>query len=166
METDIDPAEAGHEEIRLLVGDVIECEFLKTIFQNICLQCLASKIPAKTRATSIKPTIANLTSLCYEWGLLPETLDHLINLVTTPNHLDQANQAAIIRNLYPAAPVSRESTLRVISCLGHGALKPSLTLQAALLKWLITVHHTLESPQVLSQVYPVLFNLLDTAATR
>jgi hypothetical protein len=37
METDIDPAEAGHEEIRLLVGDVIECEFLKTIFQIICL---------------------------------------------------------------------------------------------------------------------------------
>ncbi|WZH45059.1 Mis6-domain-containing protein [Fusarium acuminatum] len=150
METDIDPAEAGHEEIRLLVGDVIE----------------SSKVPAKTRATSIKPTITNLTSLCYEWGLLPETLDHLIDLVTTPNHLDQASQAAIIGNLYPAAPVSRESTLRVISCLGHGALKPSLTLQAALLKWLITVHHTLESPQVLSQVYPVLFNLLDTAATR
>ncbi|KAH6963573.1 Mis6-domain-containing protein [Fusarium avenaceum] len=150
METDIDPAEAGHDEIRLLVGDVVE----------------SSKVPAKTRATSIKPTITNLTSLCYEWGLLPETLDHLINLVTTPNHLDQASQAAIIRNLYPVAPVSRESTLRVISCLGHGALKPSLTLQAALLKWLITVHHTLESPQVLSQVYPVLFNLLDTAATR
>ncbi|KAM0243151.1 hypothetical protein ACHAP5_006870 [Fusarium lateritium] len=150
METDIDPAEAGHEEIRLLVSDVIE----------------SSKVPAKTRATSIKPTITNLTSLCYEWGLLPETLDDLINLVTTPNHLDQASQAAIIRNLYPAAPVSRESTLRVISCLGHGAFKPSLTLQAALLKWLITVHHTLESPQVLSQVYPVLFNFLDTAATR
>ncbi|KAM0439458.1 hypothetical protein ACHAQK_006169 [Fusarium lateritium] len=150
METDIDPAEAGHEEIRLLVGDVIE----------------SSKVPVKTRATSIKPTITNLTSLCYEWGILPETLDDLIDLVTTPNHLDQASQAAIIRNLYPAAPVSRESTLRVISCLGHGALKPSLTLQAALLKWLITVHHTLESPQVLSQVYPVLFNFLDTAATR
>lgn len=56
--------------------------------------------------------------------------------------------------------------LRVVSCLGHGTLKPSLTLQAALIKWLITVHHTLESPQVLSQAYPVLFNLLDTAATR
>ncbi|KAF5025052.1 hypothetical protein F66182_2869 [Fusarium sp. NRRL 66182] len=145
-----DPASAGHEEIRLLVGDVIE----------------SSKIPAKTREINIKPTIASLTSLCYEWGLLPETLDQLINLVTTPNHLDQASQAAIIRNLYPAAPVSRESALQVVSCFGHGILKPSLTLQAALLKWLIIVHHTLESPQVLSQAYPVLFNLLDTAATR
>ncbi|KAM0558549.1 hypothetical protein ACHAPJ_004744 [Fusarium lateritium] len=150
METDIDPASAGHEEIRLLMGDVIE----------------SSKVPAKSRATNIKPTVANLTSLTYEWGLLPETLDDLITLVTTPNHLDQASQAAIIRNLYPAAPVSRESTLRVVSCLGHGTLKPSLTLQAALLKWLITVHHTLDSPQVLSQAYPILFNLLDTAVTR
>ncbi|KAF9771481.1 hypothetical protein IL306_010897 [Fusarium sp. DS 682] len=150
METDIDPALAGHEEIRLLVDDVIE----------------SSKIPAKTRATNIKPTIANLTSLTYEWGILPETLDDLITLITTPNHLDQASQAAIIRNLYPVAGISRKSTLQIISCLGHGTLKPSLTLQAALLKWLITVHHILESPQVLGQTYSVLFNLLDTAATR
>ncbi|RKL11432.1 hypothetical protein BFJ68_g8268 [Fusarium oxysporum] len=150
METDIDPASAGHQEIRLLVDEVIE----------------SSKIPAKTRATNVKPTIASLTSLSYEWGLLPGTLDDLIILVTTPNHLDQASQAAIIRNLYPVAPISRKSVLQVISCLGHGALKPSLTLQAALLKWLITVHHTLESPQTLSQTYSVLFNLLDTAATR
>ncbi|KAI1072298.1 hypothetical protein LB507_002796 [Fusarium sp. FIESC RH6] len=150
METDIDPASAGQEELRLLVGDVIE----------------SAKIPAKTRPSSVKPTIANLASLSYEWGLLPEALDSLINLVTTPNHLDQASQAAIIRNLYPVEAVSRGSVLRVVSCLGHGTLKPSLTLQAALIKWLITVHHTLESPQVLSQAYPVLFNLLDTAATR
>ncbi|KAF5962683.1 Mis6 domain-containing protein [Fusarium bulbicola] len=128
METDVDPASAGHQEIRLLVDEVIE----------------SSKIPAKTRATNVKPAIASLTSLSYEWGLLPETLDDLIVLVTAPNHLDQASQAAIIRNLYPVAPISRKSVLQVISCLGHGALKPSLTLQAALLKWLITVHHTLE----------------------
>ncbi|KAL2676808.1 hypothetical protein Neosp_010574 [[Neocosmospora] mangrovei] len=150
METDTDPASEGHAELRLLVGDVIE----------------ASKLPAKSRTTSIKPTVANLTSLSYEWGVLPDTLDNLINLITTPNHLDQASQAAIIRNLYPISPVSRVSTLRVVSCLGHGKLKPSLTLQAALLKWLIMVHHNLESPQVLSQAYPVLFNLLDGAATR
>ncbi|KAF5006401.1 hypothetical protein FDECE_7217 [Fusarium decemcellulare] len=150
METDMDPASAGHDEIRLLVRDVVE----------------AAKLPAKSRATNIKPTVANLTSLCYEWGILPETLDDLVNLVTTPNHLDQASLAAIIRNLYPVAPVSRDSTLRVVSCLGHGKLKPSLSLQAALLKWLIMVHQTLESPQVLSQAYPVLFNLLDTAVTR
>jgi hypothetical protein len=30
METDTDPVEAGHQELRLLVGDVIECEFIMT----------------------------------------------------------------------------------------------------------------------------------------
>lgn len=37
METDIDPAEAGHDEIRLLVGDVVECKFLKLMLQISCL---------------------------------------------------------------------------------------------------------------------------------
>lgn len=110
--------------------------------------------------------MASLTSLSYEWGVLPDTLDDLINLVTTPSHLDQASLSAITRNLYPAAPVSRDIVLRVVSCLGHGKIKPSLPQQAALLRWLIMVYHALESPQILSQAYPVLFNLLDTAATR
>ncbi|KAF7538334.1 hypothetical protein G7Z17_g12651 [Cylindrodendrum hubeiense] len=143
----MDPA---HDEIRLLARDVVE----------------ASKLPTKSRTSNIKPTVANLTSLFYEWGVLPDTLDDLINLVTTPSHLDQASLSAITRNLYPAEPVSRDVVLRVVSCLGHGKIKPSLPLQAALLRWLIMVYHALESPPVLSEAYPVLFNLLDTAATR
>lgn len=140
----------AHDEIRLLVRDVVE----------------ASKLPTKSRTSDIKPTVVSLTSLSYEWGVLPDTLDDLVNLVTTPSHLDQASLAAITRNLYPAAPVSPEVVLRVVSCLGHGKIKPSLPLQAALLRWLIMVYHVLKSPQILSQAYPVLFNLLDTAATR
>ncbi|KAK7427970.1 hypothetical protein QQZ08_005583 [Neonectria magnoliae] len=140
----------AHDEIGLLVRDVIE----------------ASKLTAKSRTSNIKPTVASLATLSYEWGLLPNTLDDLINLITTPSHLDQASLAVITRNLYPATPVSRDVVLRVVSCLGHGKLKPGLPLQAALLRWLIMVYHVLESPQVLSQVYAVLFNLLDTAVTR
>ncbi|KAL6402480.1 hypothetical protein AUP68_14959 [Ilyonectria robusta] len=140
----------AHDEIRLLVRDVVE----------------ASKLPTKSRTSDIKPIVASLTSLSYEWGVLPDTLDDLINLVTTPSHLDQASLAAITRNLYPAAPVSHEVVLRVVSCLGHGKIKPSLPLQATLLRWLIMVYHALKAPQILSQAYPVLFNLLDTAATR
>lgn len=56
--------------------------------------------------------------------------------------------------------------LRVVAALGHGTLKASLTLQAGLLKWLVMVYHVLETPAVLGQAYPVLFNLLDTAAIR
>ncbi|KAG5982290.1 hypothetical protein E4U55_002095 [Claviceps digitariae] len=126
----------------------------------------ASKLPAKARAINIKPTVASLSSLAYENGILPAALDRLVDLVTTPNYLDQASLAAVIRNLYPAERVSPDVVLRVVSALGHGTLKASLSLQAALLKWLVMVYHVLDGPVVLAHVYSVLFNLLDTAAIR
>ena len=126
----------------------------------------ASEKPPKARPTSIKSSIASLTSLAYEQGLLPDALSQLVDLVTSPSYLDQASLAAIVRNLYPATRVSRDVVLRVLSCFGLGKLKPSLGIQAALLRWLILVYHVLETPAVLSQAYPMLFNLLDTAATR
>ncbi|KAL9471493.1 hypothetical protein ACSS6W_009434 [Trichoderma asperelloides] len=126
----------------------------------------ASKLPAKSRMGDVRPTVASLTSLAYENGLLPEALDQLVDLVVTPSHLDQASRAAIVRNLYPVSRVSRDIAIRVIGALGHGALKPSLNIQVALLKWLIMIHHVLETPAVLAQAYGVLFNLLNTAAIR
>ena len=126
----------------------------------------AANTPPKSRHTSIKPTVASLVSLAYDRGLLPDVLSELIDLVTAPSHLDQASLASIVRNLYPATRVSRTIVLRVVAALGHGELKPSLNVQAALLRWLILVYHVLETPTVLSQSYQVLFNLLDTAAFR
>ncbi|UKZ57804.1 hypothetical protein TrVGV298_011665 [Trichoderma virens] len=138
-------------------------EEIDALIQDVAV---ASKTPAKSRGTSIKPTVASLTSLAYENGLLPNALDELVGLLVTPSHLDQASLAAIARNLYPVARVSRHVAIRVIGALGHGNLKPSLNVQVALLKWLIMVHHVLETPAVLAQAYGVLFNLLDTAAIR
>ncbi|EHK50640.1 hypothetical protein TRIATDRAFT_288882 [Trichoderma atroviride IMI 206040] len=126
----------------------------------------AAKLPAKSRMGDIRPTVASLASLAYENGLLPEALDELIDLVVTPSHLDQASRNAIVRNLYPVSRVSRDIAIRVIGALGHGALKPSLNIQVALLKWLIMIHHVLETPAVFAQAYSVLFNLLNTAAIR
>ncbi|KAI1437490.1 Mis6-domain-containing protein [Xylaria sp. CBS 124048] len=126
----------------------------------------ASKLPAKQRETTVKPTVDTLASLAYEQGLLPADLKELIDLVTTPSFLDQASLSAIIRNLYPATSVSGHLIIKVIGCLGHGKLKPSLTIQAALLKWLIMVQHVVENRTCFMQAYPVLFNLLDTAALR
>ncbi|KAI1129420.1 Mis6-domain-containing protein [Nemania abortiva] len=126
----------------------------------------ASKLPAKQRGTNIKPTVDELGSLAYDQGLLPADLSELIDLVTAPSFLDQASLAAIVRNLYPATSVSGDLIIKVIGCLGHGKLKPSLTIQAALLKWLIMVQHVVENQNHLFQTYPVLFNLLDTAALR
>ncbi|KAG6041253.1 hypothetical protein E4U41_005294 [Claviceps citrina] len=126
----------------------------------------ASKLPAKARAINIKPAVASLSSLAYENGIPPAPLDRLVDLVTTPNYLDQASLAAIVRNLYPAERVSPDVVLRVVSALGHGTLKASLGIQAALLKWLVMVYHVLDGPVVLAHAYSVLFNLLDTAAIR
>lgn len=141
---------APDEDIDLLVQDVVH----------------ASKLPPKSRSTNIKPTVAKLTSAAYDRGLLPEALSDLVDLVTSPSHLDQASLNSIVRNLYPATRVSRDIVVRLVACLGHGHLKASLNVQAALIRWLILVYHALESPLILSQAYPVLFSLLDTAATR
>ncbi|KAG8416174.1 hypothetical protein J3459_013720 [Metarhizium acridum] len=126
----------------------------------------ASKLPAKARAINIKSTVASFSTLAYEEGIVPAVLDRLIDLVTIPNYLDQASLASVVRNLYPAERVSPNVVLHVVSALGHGALKAPLSLQAALLKWLVMVYHVLETPAVLAQAYSVLFNLLDTAAIR
>ncbi|KAK1966624.1 Mis6-domain-containing protein [Colletotrichum sublineola] len=142
--------DGGIEGIRQLVEDVVE----------------ASKLPAKRRATSIKPTVETIAAFAYDKGLLPEPLGELIDLLTRPSHLDQASLNALVKNLYPATRLSRDAVLKVVGCLGHGELKPSLALQSNLLRWLIMVYHVIEKPAVLSQAYAVLFNLLDTAAIR
>ncbi len=72
----------------------------------------------------------------------------------------------LLRGLYPVTRVPGACVLRVVGALGHGRLKPSMAMQALLLRWLVMVYHVLEAPGVLSQAYPVLFNLLDTAAIR
>jgi centromere protein I len=127
---------------------------------------LASKTPARQRGTSIKPTVDKVCSEAYEHGLLPEPLGRLLDLLTRPNHLDQASLGALARNLYPASAVSPDLVFKVVGGLGHGELKPSLPIQAALLRWLIMVYHVIDPPRALAKAYPVLFNLLDTSAIR
>ncbi|KAI8308251.1 Centromere protein I [Colletotrichum sp. SAR11_59] len=138
----------GDNDINQLVEDIVE----------------ASKLPAKKRATAIRPTVDKVASSAYENGLLPEPLNELIDLLTRPSYLDQGSLNALLKSLYPATKLSNDVVWRVVGCLGHGELKPSLNLQSNLLKWLIMAYHVIENPAVLSQAYAVLFNLLDTAA--
>ncbi|KAL3304685.1 mis6 domain-containing protein [Colletotrichum asianum] len=140
----------GDNDINQLVEDIVE----------------ASKLPAKKRATAIRPTVDKVASSAYENGLLPEPLNELIDLLTRPSYLDQGSLNALLKSLYPATKLSNDVVWRVVGCLGHGELKPSLNLQSNLLKWLIMAYHVIENPAVLSQAYAVLFNLLDTAAIR
>ncbi|KAK5654856.1 hypothetical protein OQA88_6892 [Cercophora sp. LCS_1] len=126
----------------------------------------ASKVPAKRRGTSIKPTIEKAIATLYERGASPDELGRIVDLLTLRNHLDQASLSALVRNLYPVGKVNDDALLRVVGALGHGHLKPSLVLQGLLLRWLVMVYHLLENASTLSRTYGVLFNLLDTAAIR
>ncbi|KAK4167996.1 centromere protein I [Cladorrhinum sp. PSN259] len=126
----------------------------------------AAQLPAKRRLVGIKPAIEKAASVLYDKGALPQDLARLVDLLTVRNHLDQASLGAIVRNLYPLGKVGDEVVLRFVGALGHGHLKPSFPLQGLFLRWLVMVHHLLENPSILSQVYAVLFNLLDTAAIR
>ncbi|KAM0530271.1 hypothetical protein ACHAO2_008674 [Verticillium nonalfalfae] len=135
---------ADEAELRDLINDVVQ----------------AAKITAKKRFVSIKPTIENLTSRAYDQGLSPDALSELISLITKPSHLDQASLNSLISNLYPSSRISSDVILRVIGCLGRGELKPSLPIQAGLLRWLVMVYQTIETPAILSQSYAILFNLL------
>lgn len=107
-----------------------------------------------------------LTSITYKEGLLPEALEQLLDIVIVQSHLDQASLSAITKNLYPRTKVPAELILKVVGSLGHGQLKPTLAIQALLLKWMIMVYHVIDKPFVLSQVYSVLYNLLETAVIR
>jgi centromere protein I len=110
--------------------------------------------------------VGNVSVKAYGNGLPPDLLESLIDLITLPNHLDQASLGSIIRNLYPAGKVNDECVIKVVGCLGHGRTKPSFSAQAGLIKWLVMVYDVLENQKVLSQLYGVLFNLLDSLAIR
>lgn len=126
----------------------------------------AAKVPAKRRKLPIKSTIEKVTGALYDWGSLPQELSRVVDLLTIRSQLDQASLGSLIRNLYPVGKIADETVLRVVGALGHGQLKPSLAVQALLLRWLVMVYYLLENPSVLSKTYAVLFNLLPTAAIR
>jgi centromere protein I len=127
---------------------------------------VAARVPAKQRIVKITGVIDTIASKAYENGLAQDALEKLVDIVTQPNELDLASVTTLIKNLYPAGRVSDELVLRVVACFGHGKAKAAFPVQAALLKWLIMVYDTLENPKVLSQLYSILFNLLDTIAIR
>lgn len=125
-------------------------------------------MPAKRRVVDVKPKVAELASVVYSQGILPDELLDLINLIVSPAHLDQGSLNSMIKNLFPTGKVSEEVILKIVGSLGLGEIRPSLTLQSSLLNWVIQVYHVLETKAqaVLSRAYSVLFNLLDVSATR
>ncbi|KAF7875194.1 hypothetical protein EAF04_002366 [Stromatinia cepivora] len=126
----------------------------------------ASRIPAKQRSVKISSHVDRLCSRAYGEGLSNASLEKLIDIITLPNELDQVSIGNLIKYLYPTSKVPDSIVIKVVGSLGHGKAKPSYASQAALLKWIVLVYDVLENQKILSQLYAVLFNLLDTIALR
>ncbi|QSZ35832.1 hypothetical protein DSL72_006954 [Monilinia vaccinii-corymbosi] len=126
----------------------------------------ASRIPAKQRSVKVSSHVDRLCLRAYGEGLSNASLERLIDIITLPNELDQGSIGSLVKHLYPRSKVPDAVVIKVVASLGHGAAKPSYTVQAALLKWIVLVYDVLENQKILSQLYAVLFNLLDTIALR
>lgn len=87
-------------------------------------------------------------------------------MLTCANALDQTTQKALIKILYPAGPIPSHLICIVVSGLGYGSRKASVSSQQLLLKWMVMVHNNLEDPSILSSLYSVFFNFLDMNSLR
>jgi hypothetical protein len=132
----------------------------------LVLTLVAACIPAKQRVVKITRVIDIIALKAYEHGLAQGTLEELVDIITQPNELDLGSVATLIKNLYPTGRVADEIVLRVVGSLGHGKAKAAFPVQTALLRWIIMVYDILENQKILSHLYSLLFNLLDTIAIR
>ena len=99
-------------------------------------------------------------------GLAASALQQLLDLLTQPSPFPEAILLRLVESLYPASRVSSDLVCTIIAALGHGKRKPSAALQDALLKWLIMIYDVLEDSAILSNLYGVLFNMLDIPVIR
>jgi len=141
-------------------------QFPPAYYKKLTIAVTAAKTPAKQRAIKISSTVDLVCIEAYQNGLQSASLNKLIDLITLPNEVDQASLSNLIKNLYPASKVPEVIVVKVVGSLGHGRAKPSYSTQAALLKWLVMVYDVLEDHMILSRLYNILFNLLDTIAIR
>ncbi|KAH0566401.1 hypothetical protein GP486_000184 [Trichoglossum hirsutum] len=118
------------------------------------------------RKTKVTESVAVICEIAFDHGLSGSSLDAVVDILTQQNELDQNTVASIVRSLYPSGKVSEDAVLKIVGCLGQGQSKPPPSTQAGLLKWLIMVHDVLESHHMLSNLYGVLFNMLDMISLR
>lgn len=102
----------------------------------------------------------------FEDGLDGDALRAVVQLASVKTNLDQTTVTTLIKNLYPARRVPNDVVITVVGALGQGKGKPSPGTQDGLVKWLTTVHEVLESSNVLSRLYGVLFGMLDMISIR
>lgn len=126
----------------------------------------AATINPKNRAVDPRIAIDHISEHAFENGLTASQLELIADVVTRKNTLDQKSNTALVRALYPAEPVPDGAVYKAVACLGQGFNRPSPTVQIGMLRWLVMVYHVLARPAILSQLYGVLFNMLDNIGLR
>lgn len=115
---------------------------------------------------SAKAHVQTICNFAYQGGLPTPIIGQLLYSVVHSNSLDQGSRIKIIKSLYPNSRVTSDQICIVVSSLGPGSLKPSLSIQDSLLRWIILVHEFLEEPSILSSLYSIFFNMLDMLSLR
>ena len=114
----------------------------------------------------MKPFLDQIHEYAEQHGLSAIALRSILDAITLPNCLDQCTKNALIKSLFPKDKISSDLACIVVNGLGQGSLKASVATQQSLLKWLIMAYDYLGDPSILSKLYNVLFNLLDTTQIR
>lgn len=133
-------------------------------------QCLrwpaASRTTAKQRTVKVSSIVDVICRYASEDGLDQDALRDIVQLASLKTSLDQTTITTLIKNLYPSQKVPGDVVITIVGALGQGKGKPSPGTQDSLVKWVITVHEIMESPNVLSRLYGVLFGMLDMISIR
>jgi centromere protein I len=110
--------------------------------------------------------VNDICNHAFQNGLDSRSLRAVVDVIAVKTELDQTGNTSLVKSLYPARRVPPDVVVTVVGGLGQGNSKPSLPTQAALLKWLVLVYDVLEDATILSRLYGVLFDLLDTYSLR
>lgn len=114
----------------------------------------------------MNPAVDEICGLADRQGLQASSLTTLLRLLTHRTTLDRRSQLTLIKSCYPVEKVPSSCVYMIVAALGPSKQKPSITVQQALLKWLILVFDLLEEYSALFSLYSTLFALLDVLYLR
>ena len=148
-------------------------DFTSRLIFRLTVHPTASRLPAKFRGQKVQTLIRFICSVAFERGLTSSALTSLLDVVTLPNHLDEASTATLIKHFYPAEDCVTSSNgvlsglvCKVVCSLGQGKGKPPVTTQNNLLRWLTMTYDVLGDHSILTKLYGALFNMLDLPSIR
>ena len=78
---------------------------------------------------NVNEAVEKLSNYASISGLSNESLDELIDILTTPSKLDQITITSILKHLYPRHSVAETIAVKIVGCFGQGKHKPALSTQ-------------------------------------